>query len=430
MLKKALGPRVRPLPDECWLAVLSYLEASELSSCASLCPGLLALSSAPHLWVSLLHVDFCVSFAHRALLRTWLIMHRHFHPRQLYIYKRREHILDLDVARTEQQQRGKQAREQDRKQRQVRVLNFCLVRLMHLLLSGSVLASSLLLWLRLNQAINWSYYAIFGPVFAFETFMIMCACVVFSINHLKSSSGWTFYWNRLRGAMRWLILHTSAAESAAVLLLVASIPPLVAAALEGGLHLLPRFLLPFIAFWLASLCFLGSLLRRRSFSVGCGASLGLVWVPTVLLSVLLFLRLSVFPWIPPYAIFAPSLVVTTFVLLFMGFLVVASFYLGCRGNRDWTEYAVVTLLTLLTMLVPLLLFQLAILGYMKGTVSTNMVFFPWVMWLIGLVSSAVWHIFVPLTSVPPLDHLMRPWRPQEHDALSDLELLLPPAGFV
>ena len=39
-------------------------------------------------------------------------MHHSFHPRQLYIFKRREHSLDLEMARTELQHRGEQAREQ------------------------------------------------------------------------------------------------------------------------------------------------------------------------------------------------------------------------------------------------------------------------------------------------------------------------------
>jgi len=435
---KKTNTRVQPLPDECWLSVLSYLEASELSGCASvLCTGLLSLSRQQQLWIPLLYVDFCVSFAQRALLRTWLAMHQHFPAWQLYVYKRREHILDLDVARTEQQQRGKQALEQDRKQKQVRVLNFCFVRLMHLLLSSCLLASSVLLWLRLNGVIHWHYYVIFAPIFAFEVFVLLSAFVVFGIYFLRSSSGWTFYWNRLRGALRWLILHTSPGESALVLVLVSSIVPLLAFSLEGSSMLprwLPRFALPFVAFWLASLCLACSLLRRRSFSVGCASSLALLWVPTVLLSVLLFLKLSVFPSIPPYAIFAPGLVVTCFLLLFVGFLAIASFWLGYRGNRDWTEYAIVTLLALLTVLLPLLLFQLALLWYMNGTVSTNVVFFPWVTWLLGLVASAAWHIFMPLTTtsgVPPLDHLMRSWRPaQDLDTQSDMELLLAPAGFV
>lgn len=196
----------------------------------------------------------------------------------------------------------------------------------------------------------------------------------------------------------------------------------------------PRFTLPFVAFWSTSLCFVSSLVRRRSFSAGCVGSVVLLWLPTVSLSVLLFLRLSILPHLPAYVIFAPSLVVTSLVLFFVGFLVVASFWLGYRGNRDWTEYATVTLLTLITLLLPLLLFHIAILGYLNGNVSTDFVFLPWVVWLACLLMCAVWHIFMPLAvapTVPPIDHLTRPWRHHDRDVSSDTEqLLLPPAGTV
>merc|ERR1719327_1169579 len=147
----------------------------------------------------------------------------------------------------------------------------------------------------------------------------------------------------------------------------------------------------------------------------------------MIVSLLLFLKLSVWPGLSPYAIFAPTLIITTLVLIFVGFLVVASFWLGYRGNRDWTEYATVTLLTLLTLLLPLLLFQLAILGYLSGKVSTDFVFLPWVLWLSCLFICAVWHIFMPLAvapTVPPIDHLTRPWRQQQQhdrDMQSDTE---------
>merc|ERR1740129_2041345 len=307
--RNAMAPKRKPrllplLPDECWLKVFAFLEASELSGCASgLCAGALALSSQPQLWISLLHVDFCASFPQRALLRTWLSMHEHFHPRQLYIYKRREHLLDLDIARTELQQRGEQAREQDRKQRRLRTLNFVLVRVTHLLLCACVLACSLLLWLRVDQVVGWSFYIIFAPFFAFEVFVFVSATVAFVIYFLRGSSGWTFYWNRLRGAVRWLILYTSPAEGIAVLLLASSVVPLLACALEGD-NLLPskypRFTLPFAAFWLTSLCFVCSLVRRRSFSAACVGSFVLLWMPMISLSVLLYLRLSVFPKLPAY----------------------------------------------------------------------------------------------------------------------------------
>eukprot|EP00403_Amphidinium_massartii_P003060 CAMPEP_0178376174 /NCGR_PEP_ID=MMETSP0689_2-20121128/3266_1 /TAXON_ID=160604 /ORGANISM="Amphidinium massartii, Strain CS-259" /LENGTH=109 /DNA_ID=CAMNT_0019996187 /DNA_START=48 /DNA_END=374 /DNA_ORIENTATION=- len=103
------------LPEECWLRILSHLDASDLSGCAAcLCAACRTLAGKPQLWVSLLYADFGMSMSQRVILRAWVAMHAHFHPRDLYIYKRREHLLDLDVARTEQQQRGKQVREQDR----------------------------------------------------------------------------------------------------------------------------------------------------------------------------------------------------------------------------------------------------------------------------------------------------------------------------
>lgn len=421
------------LPDECWLRVFAHLEASELSGCAAgLCSGALVLAHQPQLWVSLLHSDFCASYAQRSLLRTWLEMHQHLDPRHLYIYKRREHVLDLEVARTELQQRSEQAREQDRKQRRLRTLNFIFVRVTHLFLCAALLTTSVLLWLRLDQVARWSFYVIFAPIFAFEAFVLLSAVVAFIIYCMRGSSSWTFYWNRLRGVVRWLILNTSPGEGIVVLLLASSIVPLLACALEHD-KILPRrysqFLLPFGAFWLTSLCLVCSLARRRSFSTGCVGSLLLLWLPAVSLSVLLFLRLSVFPQLTPYAIFAPSLVVTTLVLLFVGFLVVASFWLGYRGNRDWMEYAMVTLLTLLTMLLPLLLVQVAILGYLSGKVSTDAVFLPWVLWLSCLLVCAIWHIFTPLAAQPtvsPIGHLTRPWRqqPDRGDLQSDTEQLL------
>lgn len=427
-----------PLPDECWLKVFTYLEAVDLSGSASqLCSGSFALSNQRQLWVALLHVDFCASFAQRALLRTWLLMHQHFHPRQLYIYKRREHVLELDIARTELQQRGEQAREQERKQRRVRALNFVFVRVTHLLLCTCLLASSVLLWLRLSHVFKLSFYAIFAPIFVFEIFMLVSAGVAFGIYFLRSSSGWTFYWNRLRGMVRWLILYTSPGEGFTVLLFGSSVVPFLACALEGD-GLLPkpfsRFALPFGAFWLTSLNFSFSLVRRRSFSGGCVGAFILLWLPMMLLSLLLFLKLSTLPKLPPSVIFAPSLSVTCMLLVFVSFLVLASFWLGYRGNRDWAEYATVTFLTLLTLLLPLLLFQLAILGFLSGQLSTKEVFMPWIIWLSSLLVCTIWHIFMPLAvapNIPPIDHLTRPWRMQhDRESQSDTELLLPPTGIV
>jgi len=427
------------LPDECWLRVFTYLEATELSgSTSALCSGALVLSNQPQLWSSLLYMDFCASFAQRALLRAWVSMHDQFHPRELYVYKRREHALDLDVARAELVQRGEQAREQDRKQRRLRVLNFVFVRVTHLLLCMGMLATSVLLWLRLDHITKWSYYVIFSPLFAFEVFLLASSTVAFAIYFLRGSTGWTFYWNRLRGAIRWLILYTSLFEGVVVLLLACSVVPLVAVALEGDL-MLPqkhmRYLLPFAAFWLAALLFVYSLVRRRSFSASCIGSFTLLWMPLVSLSVLLFLRISTYKQLPIYAVFAPTLGVTCLLLIFVGFLVVASFWLGYRGNRDWTEYATFTLLTMLTLLLPLLLLQCAILAYLSGKISTDAVFIPWVLWLSSLLLCTIWHICTSCFAAQPsasMDHLTRAWRQQQQDrdAQSDTEMLLPPNSVV
>jgi len=421
--------KVSLLPNECWIAVFSFLEAVELSGCASsLCRGSRELSNEPHLWNSLLYADFCMSFAQRAFLRTWLLMHQHFHLRQLYIYKRREHLVHVEVARNEQQHRSKRAQEQDRKQRQVRILNFCLVRLLHVFLSASLLACSVLLWLRLSHAVRWSYWIIFSPMLAFTVFMLLSSCAVFTLYFLRSSTGWTFYWNRLRGVLRWFILRTTPVESAAAVLSMSSVLPLLVSSLEGTpQRWYPPFILPFLAFWVASFIFAGSLLRRRSFRGGPTAvALVLVWAPLVSSSALLFLRLSGLK-VPMYLVFVPFFSMTCLLIIFVAFLVVASFWLGYRGHVDWTEYATVTLLTLLTLLVPLLLFQLVVLGYLNGRVSINNVFLPCVLWLSGLFACVVWHSFLPSQGAPP--DFVRPWRPPE-EAPSDMELLLPPAGFV
>lgn len=428
---------LRALPDDCWLKVFAYLEAVELSrSTAPVSAGALALSQHPHLWVTLLYVDFCASFAQRAVLRTWLAMHQQFHPRQLYIYKRREHALDLDIARAELHQRGEQAREQERKQRCLRVLNFVMVRVTHLLFSAGLLGSSTLLWLRLDGIIDWAFYAVFTPLFAFEAFLLASAAVAFGIYFMRSSSGWTFYWNRLRGVVRWLILYTSPWEGLATLIFVSSAVPLLASSLQGDLLLpepCPRLLLPFATFWLAALCFIVSWIRRRTFSASCMGAFLLFWLPAVSLSVLLFLKVSLLKQLPVYTIFLPSLVVTGLLLVFVGFLVAASFWLGIQGNRDWTEYATITLLTLVMLLLPLFLFQLALLAYMTGKLSIDGIFVPWIVWLSLLLLCAVWHIFTPLAASPsvPIDHLTRHWRQhRDRDPHSDMELLLPPAGIV
>jgi len=414
------------LPDECWLRVFAFLEASELSGSASaLCSEASVLSNQPQLWSALLYMDFCASFAQRALLRTWVTMHDQFHPRELYVYKRREHALDLDIARAELVQRGEQAREQDRKQRRLRTLNFILVRVTHLLL-----------WLRLDRVIKWRYYVIFSPLFAFEVFLLGSSTVAFLIYILRGSNGWTFYWNRLRGAIRWLILYTSPWEGVVVLLLACSIVPLIVCGLEGDFTLPQkslRYVLPFGAFWLAALCFICSLVRRRSFSASCIGSFTLLWLPLVSLSVLLFLRISTLMELPVYVVFAPTLGVTCLLLVFVGFLVVASFWLGYRGNRDWTEYATFTLLTMLTLLLPLLLLQCLILAYLSGKISTETMFIPWVLWLSSLLLCTIWHICISCAATPPgapIDQLSRAWRQQDRDPQSDTEMLLPHGGVV
>merc|ERR1719329_760388 len=123
-------------------------------------------------------------------------------------------------------------RRQERKQRRVRALNFVFVRVTHLLLCTCLLASSVLLWLRLSHVFKPSFYAIFAPIFVFEIFMLVSAGVAFGIYFLRSSSGWTFYWNRLRGMVRWLILYTSPGEGFTVLLFGSSVVPFLACALE------------------------------------------------------------------------------------------------------------------------------------------------------------------------------------------------------
>lgn len=69
------------------------------------------LGEHPGLWQALLRSDFCASLSHRAILLSWMAMHQQFHPRQLYIFKRREHMLDLEIARADLQHRHDQAKE-------------------------------------------------------------------------------------------------------------------------------------------------------------------------------------------------------------------------------------------------------------------------------------------------------------------------------
>eukprot|EP00439_Symbiodinium_sp_Y106_P012858 s6045_g1.t2 len=229
---------VAPLPDECWQQVLSNLEATELSGCiSSSCQRMSTLSENPELWQMLLRADFSASFTHRAMLLTWMAMHRQFHPRQLYVFKRREHLLDLEIARNELQQRGEQAREQERKQRRLRALNYFLVRFGHCLFCLALVASSTLLWLKLLEVLKTSFYIILAPFFVFEAFVLISAAITFAIYLQRSSTGWTFYWNRLQGTIRWFILLSSPCECLLVLIFGLAVVPLAAATLEKDVPL-------------------------------------------------------------------------------------------------------------------------------------------------------------------------------------------------
>ncbi|CAE7638889.1 unnamed protein product [Symbiodinium necroappetens] len=419
---------VAPLPDECWQRVLSNLEATELSGCiSSSCQRMSKLSENPELWQMLLRVDFSASFTHRAMLLTWMAMHRQFHPRQLYVFKRREHLLDLEIARNELQQRGEQAREQERKQRRLRALNYFLVRFGHCLFCLALVASSTLLWLKLLEVLNSSFYIILAPFFAFEAFVLMSAAITFAIYLQRSSTGWTFYWNRLQGTIRWFILLSSPFECLLVLIFGLAVVPLTAATLEKDLRLpWPHFvyLPPFLSFWLAVLTCAASILRRRSCSSSCVGSSLFLWIPLGMFSALLFLRLSVCPWLPPVVMLMPILLVTGALIIFSGFLSMASFWLGWRGSRDWMEYASTTLVVILTVLLPLLAIQLALVGYLRGLVQVNWVFAPWTCWLSGLLGFTLWQSFVPLKPASAALDMPRYWRHQ--DLHSDAESLLPP----
>jgi len=416
------------LPDECWLRVFSHLEASELSGVAAqLSGGALALTEQHQLWVALLYSDFCASFSQRAVLRTWLALHQRHHPRDLYIHKHQEHLQGLGVARAELWQRAEQVREQDRKQRRLRAMNFVLVRLTHLLLCACALGSSALLWLRLDGVVDWPLYVVFTPVFVFEAFLLVSLSMALVVYCNRSSGVWTFYWNRLRGGVKGLILYTSPQEAACVVLLLCSAVPLLVGGIEGDAVLprpYPRLLLPFVAVWTAALCLGLGVVRRRPPSASCVGSFVLLWLPLVSLSVLLFLRCSVMPQMPSLAVFAPGLVVTGLALVFVGFLVVAACWLGCRGNREWTEYALVTLLAMVTVLVPLLLVQLALLAYTSGSVGADGVLLPWTVWLAGLLACSVWQACMPQVGVSG-DPLSRTWRREgdRGDSASDTELL-------
>lgn len=435
------GMRLRPLPDECWLRVFTFLEATELSGAAAqLSAASMSLANQPDLWIALLYIDFCASLATRELLRSWLDMPEHcqLHPRLLYVYKRNEHVLDLSVSRLELQQRGEQVREQERKQRRLRVVNFILVRVMHLMVLASLLATSMLLWLRLGRYVHWKFCAVFSPIFVLEAFTLLSSALVFTAYGLRGSSRWSWYWPRLRGFARWLILYTTIWESLVVILLGCTVVPLLALELDGYwppsaitipvLTVLPSFISPFACFWLTMLCLAWGLLRRRAFSASCVGSFVMLWSPAVAVSVLLFLKLTSVPHMAMVTVFAPSLFVVGLLLVFVSFLVIASFWLGYRGSRDWAEYATVTLLAALTMLLPMMLLQVAVLMYIDGMLSANAVFIPWVVWLSGVLCCSIWHMIVPpsgASGVPPIDQIARPWaRQQDRDSQSDTEPFL------
>jgi len=156
-------------------------------------------------------------------------------------------------------------------------------------------------------------------------------------------------------------------------------------------------------------------------------SFTLLWLPLVSLSVLLFLKFSVLPDLPWFTVLSPTLGVTTLLLVFVGFLVVASFWLGYRGNRDWTEYATFTLLTMLMVSLPLQVLQLAILARLTEKVGNNWMFGPWAVWLSSLLICTIWHVVTSLaTPGAQLDYFARPWRSLDREPHSDTELLLPP----
>jgi len=426
-LKGALNGR--PMPDECWQRVLGNLEATELSGCAVTCQRINRLADHPELWQSLLRTDFCASITHRAMLLAWMAMHHHFHPRQLYIFKRREHLLDLEIARADLHQRAEQAKEQERKQRRLRALNYLLVRVAHCVFCITMLASTVLLWLHLKNAVEISYYVVFSPLFGFEVFFLGAASITFVVYFQRSSVGWTFYWNRLQGTVRWMIIFTSPFESFFMLLFAGSAPPLLAATLEKdlpvpwpSLHFLP----PFLGVWLCTLCFAFSVLRRRSCSSSCVGSCLFLWMPLVTFSCLLFMKLTYWPWLSPMVMMLPLLLVTSMLILFSSFLTIASFCLGYRGSRDWMEYATTTLLAILVFLLPMLTVEIALVTYLKGACGINVVFAPWTIWLTGLSLFSLGQSCTPPkpASLPHTDRLPNRYR-RGHDLHSDTEILLP-----
>ena len=56
----------------------------------------------------------------------------------------------------------------------------------------------------------WSrYYVVFSPLFGFEVFFLGAASITFVVYFQRSSVGWTFYWNRLQGTVRWFLWSQS-----------------------------------------------------------------------------------------------------------------------------------------------------------------------------------------------------------------------------
>ena len=49
------------------------------------------------------------------------------------------------------------------------------------------------------------YYVVFSPLFGFEVFFLGAASITFVVYFQRSSVGWTFYWNRLQGTVRWFL---------------------------------------------------------------------------------------------------------------------------------------------------------------------------------------------------------------------------------
>ncbi|CAK9041779.1 unnamed protein product [Durusdinium trenchii] len=254
--------------------------------------------------------------------------------------------------------------------------------------------------------------------------------MTFLIYFQRSSTGWTFYWNRLQGTVRWFILFTSPCEGFLVLFFAGAALPLLAATLEEDLPV-PwpslRVLPPFLAVWLGTGCFAFSVLRRRQCSSSCIGSCLFLWCPLAAFSTLLFSRLTVWPWLSPMVMMLPLLLVTCMLILFSSFLTIASFWLGWRGSRDWMEYATTTLLAILAFLLPMLTVEITLVCYLKGACAIHWVFAPWTLWLTGLSFFALYQSCLPLKpnglGAPHLDRL--PNRYRRHDLHSDTELLLP-----